>query len=78
MTTRPSMGRPADLTFSVARLLGLCLLQEWNDMSDQEALDTFSFDVRWRYAVESATKEITYPAVHWLISGGGFLPKTLK
>ena len=28
-------GRP---NFSVARLLGLCLLQEWNDLSDQEAL----------------------------------------
>jgi hypothetical protein len=42
-------GRP---NFSVARLLGLCLLQEWNDLSDQEALDTFSFDVRWRYALD--------------------------
>ena len=28
-------GRP---NFSVTRLLGLCLLQEWNDLSDQEAL----------------------------------------
>jgi hypothetical protein len=28
-------GRP---NFSVARVLGLCLLQEWNDLSDQEAL----------------------------------------
>jgi hypothetical protein len=42
-------GRP---NFSVARLLGLCLLQEWNDFSDQEALDTFSFDIRWRYALD--------------------------
>jgi hypothetical protein len=42
-------GRP---NFSVARLLGLCLLQEWNHISDQEALDTFSFDVRWRYALD--------------------------
>jgi hypothetical protein len=42
-------GRP---NFSVARLLGLCLLQEWNDLSDREALDTFSFDVRWRYALD--------------------------
>jgi hypothetical protein len=41
-------GRP---NFSVARLLGLCLLQEWNDLSDQD-LDTFSFDVRWRYALD--------------------------
>jgi len=42
-------GRP---NFSVARLLGLCPLQEWNDLSDQEALDTFNFDVRSRYALD--------------------------
>jgi hypothetical protein len=47
-------GRP---NFSVARLLGLCLLQEWNDMSDQEALDTFSFDVRWHYALDISDEE---------------------
>ena len=43
--------------FSVARLLGLCLLQEWNDLSDQEALDTFSFDIRWRYALDVGDEE---------------------
>ncbi|HPR73396.1 MAG TPA: transposase [Bacteroidales bacterium] len=42
-------GRP---NFSVARLLGLCFLQELNSLSDQEALDTFSFDIRWRYALD--------------------------
>jgi hypothetical protein len=47
-------GRP---NFSVARLLGLCLLQEWNDMSDQAALDTFSFDVRWHYALDISDEE---------------------
>jgi hypothetical protein len=47
-------GRP---NFSVARLLGLCLLQEWNDLGDQEALDTFSFDVRWRYALDVSNEE---------------------
>jgi hypothetical protein len=47
-------GRP---NFSVARLLGLCLLQEWNDLSDQEALDAFSFDMRWRYALDVSEKE---------------------
>jgi hypothetical protein len=47
-------GRP---NFSVARLLGLCLLQEWNDMSDQEALDTMSFDIRWRYALDIHDEE---------------------
>jgi hypothetical protein len=49
-------GRP---NFSVARLLGLCLLQEWNDLSDQEALDTFSFDIRWRYALD-VDEEVDY------------------
>ena len=47
-------GRP---NFSVARLLGLCLLQEWNDVSDQEALDAYSFDIRWRYALEVSDEE---------------------
>ena len=47
-------GRP---NFSVARLLGLCLLQEWNDLSDQEALDAFSFDIRWRYALDVSEEE---------------------
>jgi len=32
-------------------------LQEWNDLSDQEALDTFSFDVRWRYALDVSDEE---------------------
>ena len=47
-------GRP---NFSVARLLGLCLLQELNDLSDQQALDTFSFDIRWRYALDVSEDE---------------------
>jgi hypothetical protein len=47
-------GRP---NFSVARLLGLCLLQELNNLSDQQALDTFSFDLRWRYALEVSDEE---------------------
>ncbi len=47
-------GRP---NFSVARVLGLCLLQELNDLSDQEALDTFSFDIRWRYALDVSDEE---------------------
>src|SRR5208283_555452 len=47
-------GRP---NFSVARLLGLCLLQELNNLSDQQALDTFSFDIRWRYALDVGEEE---------------------
>ncbi len=42
-------GRP---NFSVARMLGLCLLQERNSLSDQQALDAFGFDIRWRYALD--------------------------
>ncbi len=42
-------GRP---NFSVARMLGICFLQELNNMSDQQALDAFSFDIRWRYALD--------------------------
>ncbi|MFO7605556.1 MAG: transposase [Desulfurivibrionaceae bacterium] len=41
-------GRP---NFSAARMLSLCLLQELYDFSDQQALDTFGFDVRWHYAL---------------------------
>ena len=47
-------GRP---NFSIARLLGLCLLQEWNDFSDQDALDAYSFDIRWRYALDVSDEE---------------------
>jgi DDE family transposase/transposase-like protein DUF772 len=47
-------GRP---NFSVARLLGLCLLQEWNNLSDQQALDAFGFDIRWRYALDVSDEE---------------------
>ncbi len=47
-------GRP---NFSVARLVGLCLLQELNDFSDQQALDEFSFDIRWRYALDVGEEE---------------------
>ncbi len=60
-------GRP---NFSVARLLGLCLLQEWNDLSDQEALDTFSFDVRWRLLWMSTMMKTIYLAVLLLSSAG--------
>jgi hypothetical protein len=47
-------GRP---NFSVARVLGLCLLQEFNSLSDQEALDAFSFDIRWRHALDVREEE---------------------
>ena len=48
-------GRP---NFSVARLLGLCLGQEWNDLSDQEALDELLLPYfRWRYALDVSDEE---------------------
>ena len=47
-------GRP---NFSVARILGLCFLQELNGFSDQEALDAFGFDARWQYALDVTTEE---------------------
>jgi hypothetical protein len=47
-------GRP---NFSVACVLGLCLLQEFNVLSDQQALDAFSFDIRWRYALDVSDDE---------------------
>lgn len=43
--------------FSVARLPGLCLLQELNNLSDQHALDAFSFDIRRRYALDVSEDE---------------------
>jgi hypothetical protein len=44
-----STGRP---NYSVARMLGICILQEIRNLSDQEALDCFYFDVRWRHALD--------------------------
>ena len=47
-------GRP---NFSVGHMLGICLLQEWNDLADQQALDAFGFDLRWRYALDVTETE---------------------
>ena len=41
-------GRPS---WSIARRLGICLLQEMCDLSDQHALDALSFDARWQLAL---------------------------
>jgi hypothetical protein len=41
-------GRP---NWSVARKLGLCILQELFNLDDQRALDSMSFDVRWQHAL---------------------------
>lgn len=42
-------GRP---NWSVARLLGVCLLQQVQNLSDQQALDALSFDRRWQHALD--------------------------
>lgn len=42
-------GRP---NWSVARMLGVCFLQQLQDMSDQQALDALSFDRRWQHALD--------------------------
>jgi hypothetical protein len=42
-------GRP---NWSVARLVGLSLLQQLQDMSDQEVLDALSFDLRFQHALD--------------------------
>jgi hypothetical protein len=50
-------GRTGRPNFSVARILGLILLQEMNNLSDQEALDAFGFDIRWRYALDASEED---------------------
>jgi hypothetical protein len=42
-------GRP---NWSVARLVGLCLLQQLQNLSDQQAVDALSFDVRFQHALD--------------------------
>ncbi len=49
-------GRPS---FSVGRILGICMLQEMNKLVDQAALDSFSFDTRWQHALD-VTSETAY------------------
>lgn len=41
-------GRP---NWSVARMLGVCLLQQLDSLDDQRALDALSFDIRWQHAL---------------------------
>ena len=41
-------GRP---NWSVARMLGICVLQEFYNLDDQKALDCLAFDIRWQHAL---------------------------
>jgi len=47
-------GRP---NWSVARVLGVCVLQEMLDLDDQGALDSLSFDARWQHALGLAPED---------------------
>jgi hypothetical protein len=48
------VGRP---NWSVARKLGVTLLQGMLDMGDEDALDALSFDLRWQYALDAWGKD---------------------
>jgi hypothetical protein len=43
----------------------LCLLQGLNTLNDQQALDAFGFDIRWRCALESTSPMRIYHGVPW-------------
>jgi len=47
-------GRP---NWSIARMLGLCILQEMHNFPGQDALSCFSFDARWHYALGVEPKD---------------------
>jgi Transposase DDE domain/Transposase domain (DUF772) len=47
-------GRP---NWSVARLVGLQLLQQLQNLSDQQAVDALSFDVRFQHALDVAPED---------------------
>ena len=43
--------------WSIARKLGMCILQEWFDLTDQEIVDRLSFDLRFQYALMLRVEE---------------------
>lgn len=49
-------GRP---NWSVARMLGVLVLQDLNDLDDRAALDALTFDARWQHAL-SIEPEVAY------------------
>lgn len=49
-----STGRPA---WSIARKLGVCVLQGLLDLGDEAALDALSFDARWQYALDLTAED---------------------
>ena len=63
------IGRP---NWSIARMLGICFLQELNGYDDQRAVDSFAFDVRWQHAL-GVTGEEAYLSRRSLIDFRGRL-----
>lgn len=51
----PEMGRP---NRPVELVLGVLILKEMGDLTDQEALDALEYDVRWWYALEREPQEL--------------------
>ncbi|MBN2340000.1 MAG: transposase [Deltaproteobacteria bacterium] len=47
-------GRP---NWSIARMLGICVLQEIFDLDDQKALDCLAFDIRWQHSLGITPEE---------------------
>jgi len=62
-------GRP---NWSIARMLGLSLLQEFYNLDDQKALDCLSFDIRWQHAL-GLTPEDAYLSRRSLVDFRGRL-----
>ncbi len=54
----PSMGRPAKELFA---MLGALILQQAFDLTDEEAVQQFAFNIQWRYAL-NITEESGLPA----------------
>ena len=51
----PDLGRP---NRPVELVLGVLMLKEMNDLTDQEALDALEYDIRWWYAFEREPHEL--------------------
>lgn len=56
-------GRPNK---SIRLLVGLHLLKEWNDLTDEQVLDSFEFNLQWHYAlaVEPSTAHVCQKTLH--------------
>jgi len=48
------IGRP---NTPVAHLIGLCILKEWHNLTDDQLLGSLEWDVRWQYALDTNMEE---------------------